>query len=100
LSSWPSRKALKERRPQASEERPNQEAPALANDTFLSTILSILSFRGLASGISLSVTDDVVEVRGKVDDVKKQREILNILEKARGHRNLDSSQLVVTGSQP
>ncbi len=94
------RNAKQERVPQGSKRQPPQEVPPLANDTFSSTILGILAARGLASGISLSVTDDTIEARGKVDDVEKRREILNVLEKARGHRSLDSSWLVVIGSQP
>jgi len=98
--SWHRRNAKQERAPQESEGQSAQEVPPLANDIFSSTILGILAARGLASGISLSVTDDAIEARGRVDDVETRRKILNVLEKARGHRSLDSSWLVVTGSQP
>ncbi len=86
--------------PRESKRRPVRAAPPLSNSTLPSTILGILAAKGLAYGISLSVTNDTIEIRGRVDDGEKRREILNVLEKSRGHRSLDSSWLVVAGSQP
>jgi hypothetical protein len=69
---------------------------AEANRQLGSTILGILAARKLASGISLTVTDEVVAVVGKVDQEEQKRGILDVLEKARGARRLDSSGLTVS----
>ena len=60
------------------------------------TVLGILAARQLASGISLSVTDDKLAVIGKAANEDKKREILNVLENARGHRRLDATLLTVS----
>ncbi len=72
----------------------------MASQTLSSTILGILAARGLVSGVSLSVDEDHIEVRGIVTDAEKRREIMDVLNKARGHRSLDASLLFVAGSTP
>ncbi len=46
------------------------------------------------------MTDDVLGVIGQVGDEDKKREILEVLDNARGHRRLDSTHLTVSPSPP
>ena len=80
-------------------EEPGPQSIA-TNRQLASTILGILAARQLASGISLTVTDDVLAVIGQVGDEKKKREILEVLDNARGHRRLDSTRLTVSPCPP
>ena len=71
-----------------------------ANRQLASTILGILAARQLASGISLTVTDDALAVIGQVGDKEKKRRLLEVLDNARGHRRLDSTLLTVSSAPP
>ncbi len=70
------------------------------NKELASTLLGILRARRLASGISLRVSDEVLGVVGRVDGEKTRQDILDVLEKGRGPRRLDSSLLTVSSSPP
>lgn len=63
------------------------------------TLLGIMAARNLASGISLGVDKDRLSVHGEVDNAEKKRQIVQILENARGNRKLDMSELLVRPSQ-
>ena len=76
-------------------EKPDPQSIA-AHRQLASTVLRILAARQLASGISLTVTDDMLAVIGQAADEEKKREILDILENARGHRRLDATLLTVS----
>ncbi len=69
--------------------------PAVPNADVSSALLGILRARGLAYGISLSVTDDKVEVVGEVDSQDARQRILDVIEKGRGRRTLVADQLTV-----
>lgn len=83
-------------KPEAARAKKPDPQSAEMNRQLAFTVLGILAARQLASGISLSVTDDKLAVIGKAANEDKKREILNVLENARGHRRLDATLLTVS----
>lgn len=65
------------------------------NPEVASTVMQILAARGLASGVSISVSDTHVEVSGTVPSRTARKQILDVLEKAREARQIDAAALVV-----
>jgi hypothetical protein len=59
------------------------------------TLMQILKARKLAAGISISVSNEVITVFGEVQSEEEKTALLEILDKAREARRVDSSQLKV-----
>ncbi len=93
----PSRPASQARLPETGTEKtgPMASQPAVPNEEVSRVLFGILRARNLASGISLSVSNDTLGVIGAVDSMDKKRQIIEILEKGRGIRRLDASLLEV-----
>lgn len=60
-------------------------------------LIGILRAKGLADGISLSISEDTLSVAGEVDSSERRMQIIEVLEAGRGQRRLDTSDLVVAG---
>ena len=58
-------------------------------------LMQILRAKGLASGISINVTDDSINVFGKVDSEAQKQQILDVLEKGRESRTIKATELVI-----
>ncbi len=59
------------------------------------TLMQILAAKKLASGLSLSVTDTEIAIHGTVDSREKAREILDVIEKGREYRKINTDDLTV-----
>jgi len=80
--------------PSASPETP----PLESNQQIARTLIGILKAKGLASEISLSVTDSQVTVHGEVESKEKKEQILEVLNLGRGSRVLDHRQLTIASN--
>lgn len=69
--------------------------PGPPNRETARVLLGILKAQGLAYGISLTVSDEVLGVQGEVSSEEDKTRIIEILEKGRGHRRLETSQLKI-----
>ncbi len=74
---------------------PQNLAPQVPNSTVVQVLTGVLRAKQLYDGISLSVSDRAVTVSGQVDSPDKKKAILEIIEKGRGRRQVDSSRLQV-----
>lgn len=75
------------------------QAPPTGNTTENSVVarvlLQILFAKKLSSGVSLRVTDEIVEVTGEVDSPERRRAILEVIEGGREARRIEAKNLVV-----
>jgi hypothetical protein len=82
---------------QAAEEQAAEPSVqnSVANDVVTRVVFQILAAKKLSDGVALSTSDTAIVVQGVVDSEGKRRQILDILEKAREARRLDSKHLIV-----
>jgi hypothetical protein len=75
------------------------ETPPLESNQQIARILiGILKAKGLASEISLSVTDSQIIVFGEVESKEEKEQILEVLNLGRGSRVLDHRQLTIASN--
>jgi hypothetical protein len=84
--------ASQETPPEASEPVGQNQVP---NGVVARTLMQILAAKKLASGLSLSVTDTEIAIHGTVDSREKRREILDVIEKGREYRKINTDDLTV-----
>lgn len=79
--------------------QPAEAPPAVQNQVpnrqLASTLLQIMGARGLAYGVSLSVTDDTIEVNGETASAENRATILEIIEQGRESRRIVIQHFVV-----
>jgi hypothetical protein len=66
-----------------------------SNSETSKVLMQVFKAKGLAEGISLSVSDDTIQVIGTVKSEAEYTEVLSLLEKGRGARLVDSSEFKV-----
>ena len=74
---------------------PNQMSNQVPNRQVASVLLQILAARSLASGVSLSVSDEQIEVIGETASAENRATILEVIEKGRENRKIVAELLVV-----
>jgi len=84
---------------ESAEEPDAVKTDSLSNIQTARILIQILKAKDLVSGISLNVSDDAVEVFGEVDSRERKQDILAILEKGRGARELRSDQLRIRAGE-
>lgn len=92
----------RETRPSPVRQRP-ETAPGtnqVPNAVVARTLLQILRAKGLASGISLAVTDGEVQVYGTVPSEERLREILAVLEQGRETRRINTDGVTIEATIP
>ena len=72
----------------------------IPNRQLASTLLQIMAARGLAYGVSLSVTDERIEINGETDSEESRAAILEIIEKGRESRKIVIQQFTVKAPHP
>ena len=65
------------------------------NEELRRVLLQILAAKKLVEGISLSVTDRHVTVTGEVESSEKKKQILDVIEKGREARSIDTTDLLI-----
>ncbi len=89
-------KVSKEVSPAPAEPSPSVREGQLPNRDLSRVLMQILGAQKLTSGISIGVDDDQVSLFGEVDSEEKRRKIISIVNRGRGARRLDSSNLNVS----
>jgi len=79
--------------PEVEEIEPVQNQ--LSNEETSRIFMQIFRAKGLANGITLSISDDTIQVFGQVKSEAAKREILSLLDKGRGQRKIEDSNLIV-----
>lgn len=82
------------REPEEAEPVPEVENQ-VPNDQVARTLLQILAAKGLAGGISLSVSDERVEIYGEVPSEEAKAALLRIVDAGRESRKISTDHLVV-----
>jgi hypothetical protein len=72
-----------------------QNQNQVENQQLARILLQIMAARGLASGISLTVTDNTIEVNGETTSLENRRAILEILENGRASRQIIADHFTV-----
>jgi len=85
--------------PEEPSQQPEEPQPTIQNQIpnrqLASTLLQIMAARSLAYGVSLSVTDETIEINGETDSEESRAAILEIIEKGRESRKIVIQQLAV-----
>ncbi|GAB4229652.1 MAG: hypothetical protein Kow00109_01010 [Acidobacteriota bacterium] len=76
------------------------EANQVPNAVVARTLLQILRAQGLASGISLAVTDTEVQVYGAVPSAERLRRIVAVLERGREARRINVDAVTIEPGSP
>jgi hypothetical protein len=66
-----------------------------SNQEISRVLLGVLRAKGLGRGISIAVSDTEVIIGGLADSAGEREQMIRIVEKGRGHRNIDASSLRV-----
>lgn len=94
------KKSTKQRKYFAGDFEPDLGGSALvldqsSNSETSKVLMQVFKAKGLAEGISLSVSDETIQVIGTVKSEADYSEVLSLLEKGRGARLIDSSEFKV-----
>lgn len=83
----------------AEPDRPSR-VNTVPNEEVARVLMQILQAKGLASGLTLAVSDEEIQVGGQVDSPEARESILRILEQGREARRLEATRLHVRTAPP
>lgn len=95
----PRRKSVTVPPEQPTETEPVEVQNRVPNSEVARVLTQILAAKKLADGISLSVSDEAVEVSGSVASREQLEAIVAVIEKGRESRRIDTSQVTIAAGE-